>query len=71
MRGYLKELRESKGLSQQNVADSIGITRQYYQQIENGKRQKNMDVSLVVQLSNLFGISLEAIINEEQKRAAL
>ena len=71
MRGYLKELRESKGLSQQNVADSIGITRQYYQQIENGERQKNMDVSLVVQLSNLFGISPEALINEEQKRAAL
>lgn len=71
MRDYLKELRESKGLSQQNVADSIGITRQYYQQIENGERQKNMDVSLVVQLSNLFGISPEAIINEEQKRAAM
>lgn len=71
MRDYLKELRESKGLSQQNVADSIGITRQYYQQIENGERQKNMGVSLVVQLSNLFGISPEAIINEEQKRAAM
>ena len=71
MRGYLKELREQKGFSQQNVADSIGITRQYYQQIENGERQKNMDISLVVQLSNLFGISPEAIINEEQKRAAM
>ena len=62
MRGYLKELREQKGFSQQNVADSIGITRQYYQQIENGERQKNMDISLVVQLSNLFGISPEASI---------
>ncbi len=71
MRGYLKELREQKGFSQQNVADSIGITRQYYQQIENGERQKNMDISLVVQLSNLFGISPEAIINEEQKRAVM
>lgn len=71
MRGYLKELREQKGFSQQNVADSIGITRQYYQQIENGERQKNMDVSLVVQLSNLFGIPPEAIIKEEQKRKAM
>ena len=71
MRGYLKELREQKGFSQQNVADSIGITRQYYQQIENGERQKNMDISLVVQLSNLFGISPEAIINDEQKRAVM
>ena len=71
MRGYLKELREQKGFSQQNVADSIGITRQYYQQIENGERQKNMDISLVVQLSNLFGISPEAIINEEQTRAVM
>ena len=71
MRGYLKELREQKAFSQQNVADSIGITRQYYQQIENGERQKNMDISLVVQLSNLFGISPEAIINEEQKRAVM
>lgn len=67
MREYLRKLRESNGLSQQSVADRLGITRQYYQQIENGDRQKDMDISLVVQFSNLFEISPEEIIRKEQE----
>lgn len=67
MREYLRKLRESNELSQQSVADKLGITRQYYQQIENGDRQKDMDISLVVQFSNLFGISPEEIIRKEQE----
>lgn len=67
MREYLRKLRESNSLSQQSVADRLGITRQYYQQIENGDRQKDMDISLVVQFSNLFGISPEEIIRKEQE----
>ena len=31
MRNYLIRLRFEKGLSQQDVADKLGITRQYYQ----------------------------------------
>ena len=40
MRVWLKDLRESKGLTQQNVADYLGITKQYYQMVESGSRAK-------------------------------
>lgn len=58
-------MRELKGLSQQNVAETIGITRQYYQQIEAGERQQKMDITLITKLSKVFGISVNQIINNE------
>ena len=53
-------------MSMQAVADKIGITRQYYQLIEAGERQKKMDITLVVALSNLFDIPAEQIIEHEK-----
>ncbi len=42
MRAYLVELRKKHDLSQQDVADYVGISRQYYNAIENGIRQKKI-----------------------------
>ena len=61
-------MRESKGLSQQNVAEAIGITRQYYQQIEAGERQQKMDITLITKLSKAFDISVSQIINNEVQK---
>lgn len=66
MREYLKKLREDKGLTLQNVADKIGISKQYYHLIENGERQRKMDITLVKSLSSVFEVPLETIINYEQ-----
>lgn len=66
-REYLRELREKQNMSMQFVADRIGISRQYYQLIEAGERQKKMDITLVLALSNLFGISAEQIISHEKE----
>ena len=65
MRDYLKAMREDRGLSLQDMADKIGISRQYYQLIENGKRQKKMDITLVKSIATIFGVSLETIIENE------
>ena len=65
MRQWLKELRESSGQTQPQIADKIGITRQYYQQIEAGDRQQKMDITLSVKLSELFGISISEIAAKE------
>ena len=46
VREYLIEAREKAGLTQQDVANRIGISRQYYQMVETGERQKRMDLSL-------------------------
>jgi putative transcriptional regulator len=65
VRDYLKAMREDRGLSLQDMADKIGISRQYYQLIENGKRQKKMDITLVKSIATIFGVSLETIIENE------
>lgn len=65
MREYLKQLRESKGLTMQELSEKLGITRQYYQMIENGERQRKMDITLVKGLSVALNVSLEYIVQEE------
>lgn len=65
MREYLKLMRESRGLSLQDMADKIGISRQYYQLIENGERQKKMDITLVKSIATIFCVPLETIIEQE------
>ena len=67
MREYLKKLREEHGYTMQVVADKIGISKQYYQRIEVGDRQQNMDITLAVKLSEIFGISIQSIIEYERQ----
>lgn len=66
MRDYLIKLREKHGESQQDVADALGISRQYYQMIERGERQRKMDTTLVIGIANHFGISAAKVIEAEQ-----
>lgn len=68
MREYLKAMRAEKGLSMQEVADRLEISKQYYQLIESGERQQNMDITLAVKIAGVMGIPVERIIAEEQKR---
>ncbi len=67
MREWLKKLRTSKSMSQQYVSESINVTQQYYSCIENGERQKDLDLSLVIKLSKVFDVSVDYIISEEEK----
>lgn len=67
MRDWLKKLREKNGLSQQNVADSIDITQQYYHLIENGERQKKISMELAQKFADIFGVTLEFICEQENK----
>lgn len=67
MRSWLKELRENRGLTQQNVADLLGITKQYYQMIEACERQRKMDIALLTKLSEIFQISLIKLVELESE----
>jgi len=62
-------MRESLHMSQQNVADGIGITRQYYQQIENGERQKKMDMPLLEKISTVLSQPLSVLIEKEKENS--
>lgn len=67
MRDWLRNLRISKGLSQQNVSEKINLTQQYYSSIENGDRQTDMSLSIMQKLSDAFNVPLEYIVDQESK----
>ena len=49
------------------MAKKTEMSESYYALIENGKRQKKMDVTLVAKLSAVFGIPVTEIIELEAK----
>ena len=55
----LKGLRANVDLSQEEVAESLGISRISYQNTEKGKRKLSLDEGL--KLSGLFNVPLEVI----------
>jgi transcriptional regulator with XRE-family HTH domain len=67
MREYLKNLRINSNMTMQDVADAFGITKQYYEMIESGDRQKKMDFTFITKISTLFGVSIEQIAKYEQE----
>lgn len=69
MRTYLVELRKERKETQQDVANAIGITRQYYQMIEGGERQKRMDIVLASKLAEHFERPVGYIIQQEDDTA--
>ena len=54
MREYLKKLRLKKKMTKQAVADFLGISQNYYTYIENGERQKSLDLAYASKLAELF-----------------
>lgn len=69
MRQYLVDLRVQHGFSQQDVANRLGISRQYYQMIENGERQKHLALSLASSFAVLYGVSVMDIEHHEMELA--
>lgn len=62
----LKDARKSKGLTQQQVADFIGISQNNYSYWENGKVK--IDSVSLQRLSNLFGVSVDYLLGRENHR---
>ena len=67
VREYLKKLRLKKKMTKQAVADFLGISQNYYTYIENGERQKSLDLVYASKLAELFNVSVDWIAKQEQK----
>ena len=61
VREYLKKLRLKKKMTKQAVADFLGISQNYYTYIENGERQKSLD--LVFTFCSCFAIQSTLTLN--------
>lgn len=65
MREWLKNLRTEKGLTMKQMGDKLGISESYYCAIENGIRQKKMDMMLISALSVALGIPMSDVVRHE------
>ncbi len=61
----LKEARVNSGLTQEDVADKIRVTRQTMSNWENEKCYP--DIINVIELSNLYGVSLDELLKGDEK----
>ena len=59
----LKQLRKEKGLTQQEVADEIGVTKRTYIYWENGENQ--IKINKASQLADYFGVSVGYLLGYE------
>ncbi len=59
----VKELRTQKGLSQEQVAQAIGVSRPTYTAIEGGKQKLDLDEAQ--KLAKLFGIGVDELLSGE------
>lgn len=65
MREWLKTAREKKDLTMKAAAEELNISESYYCSIENGTRQKRMDITLASKISVVMGIPIAEIISNE------
>lgn len=61
----ISKLRMEFGKTQQQMADSLHISLDYYRALENGRRRASLD--LLVAISLEFGISLDYLILGKMK----
>lgn len=59
----IKEIRKQLGLTQQEMADSIGVSKQYFSKVENGLTELSKEK--ITRLCNCYGISLDWILSDK------
>ena len=56
----VKELRINRGMTQEELADNLGITRSAWKAKENG--ESDFKAGLIVELSHIFNVSTDCIL---------
>jgi putative transcriptional regulator len=64
-REWLKSLRHKKGIKTREIAGTLGISFQHYNDIENGRR--NPSIALSLEIAKYFGISVDQFLEERTK----
>lgn len=67
MRNRLEEIRKGKGITQEELANALEVSRQTIGSLENGRY--NPSIKLAFKIARFFNISIEEIfIYEENKK---
>lgn len=62
----LKRIRHQKGISQTDIAKSLGISRQFISDIENGKNE--MSLRRAIEIANFLNVSLDELVGRKSKK---
>ena len=60
---FIKEMRKNKNLTQEELAEKLGVNNRTVSRWENGKNMP--DISLYKPLCEVLGISIEELVNGE------
>ena len=61
----IKELREQSGISQQKLAEMLGVSRPTISQIESEERKISADE--LIKLAAIFNLSIESLLDSEKQ----
>lgn len=67
MRDYLKNLREQSNLNKREISCLMEISESYYNLIEKGCRQKEMNIIILSKIAKVFKKPIHEILQEELK----
>jgi len=65
IRNQIRELRSTRDMTQQDLADAIGVTRQTVIAIEQDKYSPSLETAFKIAL--IFGVPLEKVFQYEPK----
>ena len=66
MKNHLEEIRKQRGITQEELADALSVSRQTIGSLENGRY--NPSILLAFKIANYFHVTIEDIfINPEEK----
>ena len=64
MENRIHDLREDHDLTQQQVADALGITQRKYSYVETGQQQLTADI--LIKLADFYDVSIDYILRQTQ-----
>lgn len=62
---FLKELRKEKNITQEELADKMGVSRRTVSRWETGSNMPDMDI--LIDISDFYGVDLREILDGERK----
>ena len=63
---YLQELRKERGLTQEQLADKMGVARRTVSRWETGNNLPDLDI--LIELSDLYSVDLRELLDGERKQ---
>ena len=65
---FLQELRKEKGLTQEQLAEQMGVARRTVSRWETGSNMPDLDI--LIELADLYAVDLRELLNGERNRPA-